>query len=209
MLRIYLLTLFFFLPSKRQRWYVHASPVGLTEKKESFFFSPLPWVARLTICFLSVKKSTPTIYVSPEALVNFYFWNIRHKEKNFRERMKWLYRLVTKRDKIVVSFLNINRTWANFAFDKESKKKTHEWHEVIIKASTNASNACARRRQSKHGRSCALQIGWSSLSRPLPPLPLLLLLLLPVVPFRRTIQFVLRDKRYGADERDKWKFHGD
>jgi len=25
----------------------------------------------------------------------------------------------------------------------------------------------------------------------------------PVVSFRRTIQFVLRDKRYGADERDK------
>jgi len=24
-----------------------------------------------------------------------------------------------------------------------------------------------------------------------------------IVPFRRTIQFVLRDKRYGADERDK------
>lgn len=101
---------------------LHSRIASWINGKKGFFF--LPWVARLTICFLSVKKSTNNLR-SSGTLVNFYFWNTRHKEKNFA-RVKWMYRFVTKRDKIVVSFLNINRTWANSIFDKESKKCTSD-----------------------------------------------------------------------------------
>lgn len=108
---------------------------------------------------------------------------------NFRERHD--YEDLSRQERYFAFFFkNIN--WSGELTCTSTKKNTNDM-QLLLKLA-----------KSKRARNTRIINGGRASIAALVHCKLDGVLFLPLsVPFRRTIQFVLRDKRYGADERDK------